>query len=437
MIKHFIIAALLICPPVMADFLSGLQAYRNKDYVKAQHEFEALLPLGNAEAVYNLAAMAYQGEGQSADLVLALAYFRLSAALGDETAQSQLPVVSKELTPAQLKQAELQFQALQQQVVISQKSLSLQDLGTNRTVVKRKEPRYPVAAARKNLSGYVSLRLLINEQGKVVALDTLNSFPAGVFDEAAQDAVSDWQYQPSEQKSIATVSLSFMLGNLQHAPLDKWSQDNQLWTYAFASSAQHQQALGSLLHFLALLNQDALEYSDQMPFTEQLPAQLFKLQPTDTVTLKLNGLSGSTKLEVDANHVVSKIEPIAGFTQPKNSGSILLGQKISTLAAGRYHLVASGEGTAYVRPLLTLHSYYDYRFWWQKAAKNGSKEAQRYLAAYDPQWEQYLLAQGDAKVQSWAAARLALAGDKSESQKLLNQASYQQYDVAIKLQQAL
>jgi TonB family protein len=434
--KLFLAATLFICPAVMADFLSGLQAYRNKDYVKAEHEFQALLPLGNAEAVYNLAAMAYHGEGQKADLVLASAYFQLSAELGDETAQSQLPVVFKELTAAQQQQVATQFKQLQQQVVIRQQQLSLQDIGNNRVILKRKEPRYPMAAARKNLSGYVSMRLLIDEAGEVVALDTLNSFPAGVFDEAARDAVKKWQYQRADHKTVATTSISFSLGDLQAAPLEQWSQDNQLWTYALASSAAHQQALGSLLHFLALINQDALEYSEQQPFAEQLPQQFFQLRPAEIPELKIAGVSGSAEFEVDADHKVSQLQPRPGFVQQHNEAG-LLGRHLPELAAGRYQLVSSGDGTAQVRPIIRLHPYYDYRFWWQKAAKNGSREAQRYLAAYDPQWEQYLLTQGDAQVQSWAAVRMALAGDKKQSQQLLNKAKHQQYDVANSLQQAL
>lgn len=436
MIKPLLFATLFICPAVMADFLSGLQAYRNKDYVKAQHEFQALLPLGNAEAVYNLAAMAYHGEGQQADLVLASAYFQLSAELGDETAQSQQPVVFKELTTSQQQQTKQQFKQLQQQVVISQQQLSLQDLGNHRAVLKRKEPRYPMAAARKNLSGYVSLRFLIDEAGKVVALDTLNSFPAGVFDEAAHDAVKKWQYQSAEHKTVATTSISFSLGDIQAEPLEKWSQDNQLWTYALASSAEHQQALGSLLHFLALINQDALEYSEQQPFAEKLPEQFFQLRPNAITELKIGGVTGRTEFEVDADHKIIQVKQEPGFIQQDQQVG-LLGRHIPELAAGRYQLVSSGDGTAQVRPIINLHPYYDYRFWWQKAAKNGNRAAQRYLAAFDPQWEQYLLTQGDAQVQSWAAVRMALAGDKNQSQQLLNKAKHQQYDVANSLQQAL
>lgn len=358
MIKQLVIAALLICPPVMADFLSGLQAHRNKDYLKAQHEFQALLPLGNAEAVYNLAAMAYHGEGQKADLVLAAAYFQLSAELGDETAQSQLPVVVKELTAAQQQQAEKQFRLLQSQVVITQKVSNLHDSGNNRTVIKHVEPDYPVAAARKNLSGYVSLRLHIDAAGKVVATDILNSFPAGVFDSSAQDAVAQWQYQQASQASLAIVNLSFRLGDLSAEPLEQWSQNNQLWTFAFASSAEHQQALGSLLHFLAVVNQDALAFSEQQPFAEKLPEQFFQRQ---------NNSDGNTK----------------------------------------------------TKPVVQLHPYYDYRFWWQKAAKNGNKAAQRYLAVDDQQWENYLLTQGDAVVQSWVAVRTPVKGGKYSGQPII------------------
>ena len=69
-------------------------------------------------------------------------------------------------------------------------------------------------------------------------------------------------------------------------------------------------------------------------------------------------------------------------------------------------------------------------FWWEQAAKNGNLDAQRVMAAYDPQWESYLLTQQDAEVMAWAGTRMMLEGQHEQGMQFLEQAIAKHYEPA-------
>ena len=56
-------------------------------------------------------------------------------------------------------------------------------------VVKRVEPRYPIEAAKRSISGCVELATLINSQGEAQGYKVISSYPEGVFDNNAAAAV--------------------------------------------------------------------------------------------------------------------------------------------------------------------------------------------------------------------------------------------------------
>jgi protein TonB len=56
---------------------------------------------------------------------------------------------------------------------------------------------YPEAARAKNLTGYVTLNLLIGEDGNVRNVKVLSANPTGVFEEAAVNAVRNWVFDPA------------------------------------------------------------------------------------------------------------------------------------------------------------------------------------------------------------------------------------------------
>lgn len=56
---------------------------------------------------------------------------------------------------------------------------------------------YPVRARAKNVTGHVTLSLLVEADGTVDDLKVLESQPPGVFDEAAMAAVRQWRFTPA------------------------------------------------------------------------------------------------------------------------------------------------------------------------------------------------------------------------------------------------
>ncbi|MGQ9425620.1 energy transducer TonB [Gilvimarinus sp. F26214L] len=59
-------------------------------------------------------------------------------------------------------------------------------------------PLYPRAAARRRISGYVKVRFDVLPDGTTTNIEVVESVPQGVFDLAMTDAVSKWQFDPSE-----------------------------------------------------------------------------------------------------------------------------------------------------------------------------------------------------------------------------------------------
>jgi protein TonB len=60
--------------------------------------------------------------------------------------------------------------------------------------------KYPSEAKRKGIQGYVTLSLLIGDDGHVQRVRVLESEPHGIFDEAASDAVRQWAFEPAQYK---------------------------------------------------------------------------------------------------------------------------------------------------------------------------------------------------------------------------------------------
>ncbi|WP_213999976.1 energy transducer TonB [Arsukibacterium sp.] len=81
------------------------------------------------------------------------------------------------------------------------------------TPVVRVEPRFPVAALRDGISGWVKLRFSIDESGSVTDVEVLQAEPRGVFDREAARALRRWKYQPQviDGKAIRQTNLQVVL----------------------------------------------------------------------------------------------------------------------------------------------------------------------------------------------------------------------------------
>lgn len=77
---------------------------------------------------------------------------------------------------------------------------------------------YPPAALEQGIEGFVTVRYDVDIAGQVVAAEVVDSVPAGVFDQAALDAVRSWRFNPPVTNGVKQPAqglestLTFKLG---------------------------------------------------------------------------------------------------------------------------------------------------------------------------------------------------------------------------------
>lgn len=71
------------------------------------------------------------------------------------------------------------------------------------TRVRMVEPRYPADAQASGQSGWVDLEFTVTPTGTVSDVKVIGASTAGVFDEAASDALARWRFKPVERNGVA------------------------------------------------------------------------------------------------------------------------------------------------------------------------------------------------------------------------------------------
>lgn len=432
--KKWVFLALFSCGLAQAGMLEGLKAYENKNYTEAKQQFAELIPLGNDVAAFNLGAMAYQGEGQEKDLSAALAYFMLAAELKHPQAKEILQSEIKNVTELQLEQANQHFEQLKRKVVIVATDLDKRRDDSLPQPIKRVNPEYPVNAARNGQFGFVNLRFLVDEQGQVTAVDTLDAYPEKVFEKASIRAVKRWRYQPSGQKHLMKVQLSYSLsGGVKVSAVEETVAEHNLWDYAVAGSPQHQLALGMLLSLVEIQSHNSFWYNPELPLATAADFSIY--QKRAELRPDFDGFWGYAVVRVAADGTIT--EQIKTDFEPRSEVTDLVGLKLKgNVETEVYRLHRRSDirskGVS-VTPSIETSKAMSGKFWWEQAAKNGNKDAQRIMAAYDKQWEDYLLGQNDAEVMAWTGTRLILEGQRDQGIKLLEQAIAKNYKPAAEM----
>ena len=84
-------------------------------------------------------------------------------------------------------------------------------------ILRQTEPAYPESLRQQRIEGRVAVRMLVLEDGSVGDANVVSSSGYGEMDEAALDAVRQWQFVPARQEGGSavrcrtTLSVSFRL----------------------------------------------------------------------------------------------------------------------------------------------------------------------------------------------------------------------------------
>ena len=68
-----------------------------------------------------------------------------------------------------------------------------------RNALIRIDPKYPRAALRKGISGWVLISYSINQRGGTEDIQVVDSSPKGYFEHSAVSSMSRWKYKPHIQ----------------------------------------------------------------------------------------------------------------------------------------------------------------------------------------------------------------------------------------------
>jgi len=70
------------------------------------------------------------------------------------------------------------------------------DLDAPLTVISRIPPVYPLHAKQRGIKGWVQVRFVVQEDGRVTDITIQESQPAGVFDASVLRSVAGWRFKP-------------------------------------------------------------------------------------------------------------------------------------------------------------------------------------------------------------------------------------------------
>lgn len=96
-------------------------------------------------------------------------------------------------------------QTVQEQVAV-QADPNLPPLINEPVYYSQKAPSYPRKALKRGQQGTVLLMLMVDEKGRVIGVEVVETSGVSVLDKAAIKAVKRWRMEPAKREGIAIVS---------------------------------------------------------------------------------------------------------------------------------------------------------------------------------------------------------------------------------------
>ncbi|QJR79746.1 energy transducer TonB [Alteromonas pelagimontana] len=84
-------------------------------------------------------------------------------------------------------------------------------------------PKYPVNAARDNISGCVDFRFIIDREGRATNIQVIKAIPHRAFIPSATESLKKFRWEPTENNSthqpvVTTLQLEFIINRIRNVP---------------------------------------------------------------------------------------------------------------------------------------------------------------------------------------------------------------------------
>ena len=189
------------------DFIGAMDSYVKGDHESAYEEFLQLAEVGNAEAIYNIGVMYFQGEFVEQNYAQAYAWMKIANSFDEQYSTVN---AKNKLSITQVGESEILFENLAEQYGQQSYSNNLKPFVCSRedynkssvptyTAIKKIAPKAPSTARRKQVNGYINVGFSIDAEGNVVDVDLLDEFPRGLgYAVETMRAVKKFKYPPFE-----------------------------------------------------------------------------------------------------------------------------------------------------------------------------------------------------------------------------------------------
>ncbi|MBD1581099.1 TonB family protein [Pseudoalteromonas sp. S16_S37] len=219
---------------VKADLYSATLAYQEADYPLAFTEFNHLAKIGNADAMYNLAVMYLHGQGTQKSIEKAFVWFSLANDFGIlEASQTAHLVLQQSTEPEKLRKTlQQQRTQLQSAYRLNATLNDLTQLSNEPTIYKVHDelPKYPQEAVRQGIEGWVWLEFDIDDSGKAINIEVVDSYPKHIFTASLLNAVERWRYSDAKQNHTLVYHFTTYKGEQykQTLPIQKKAYETEL-----------------------------------------------------------------------------------------------------------------------------------------------------------------------------------------------------------------